>query len=651
MKKLLFQFILTILPLFAVYGQDTNTIDSLRSEFTAAKSDTAKLSLSNKLAREYFIRGDSISAFKYGYTSLALARKTKVRLYQAKGNQIMGYLHTILIHMDSAKYYNNQVIQILKDAKSTEEIRVVAYAKNNLAANYQVTGQLKKTAELLIENLPRFEKIKDNKLYQVTLENIAVTFNELEDFEKATFYLKKGIEFLNKNNFDAEHKIGNYLTGALITYGQGDLVLMKTYLDQVKSYLDEVGITSLYSGRYYAYLTWYYVKKKDLKKSRETLAQAEKSLKHLESRTNYYDFYNSQYEVAKLAGDHHGALKASQTLYEMAREDNRASIAARHAKDIALLASKLGDYKTAYTFQQRYSAISDSTKFENMEVEIHDLEISYQTAEKEKRIVLLENEQREATLKSKNQVLLNLVLGIGALTFLLVMLFLFYVLRTHKKNNKKRLEEIGRDQELKISQALLEGEDRERIRIARDLHDGIGGTLSGIKLKLSDPAADKELMVQKANEQLGAAIGELRRTARGMMPESLLKNGLETALHDLCADLISSEVQIEFQSSGLLADLSMNNTVHIYRIVQELLTNAIKHGKAKNILVQLIQEGDTILITVDDNGKGFDPAKMSNVTGIGLKNIQNRVDFLKGKLSIDSDPENGTSVNIEIYVR
>ncbi|MNN72413.1 Sensor histidine kinase ComP [compost metagenome] len=136
-----------------------------------------------------------------------------------------------------------------------------------------------------------------------------------------------------------------------------------------------------------------------------------------------------------------------------------------------------------------------------------------------------------------------------------------------------------------------------------------------------------------------------------MMPESLLKNGLETALHDLCADLISSEVQIEFQSSGLLADLSMNNTVHIYRIVQELLTNAIKHGKAKNILVQLIQEGDTILITVDDNGKGFDTGKMSNVTGIGLKNIQNRVDFLKGKLSIDSDPRNGTSVNIEIYVR
>ncbi|ULT24513.1 sensor histidine kinase [Sphingobacterium sp. E70] len=343
-------------------------------------------------------------------------------------------------------------------------------------------------------------------------------------------------------------------------------------------------------------------------------------------------------------------MKASHILFDMAKEDNRASIAARHAKDIALLASKLGDYKTAYAFQQRYSAISDSTKFENMEVEIHDLEINYQTAEKEKRIALLENEQREAVLKSKNQVLLNLVLGIGALTFLLVMLFLFYVLRTNKKNNKKRLEEIDRDQELKISQALLEGEDRERMRIARDLHDGIGGTLSGIKLKLSDPTADRELMVQRANEQLSTAIGELRRTARGMMPESLLKNGLETALHDLCTDLISSEVQIEFQYSGLPADLSMNNTVHIYRIVQELLTNAIKHGKAENILVQLIHEQDTILITVDDNGKGFDLATMSNATGIGLKNIQNRVDFLKGKLSIGSEPGNGTSVNIEIYV-
>jgi len=651
MKKLLFQFILTILLLSPTYGQDTSAIDSLRNEFTAAKSDTAKLSLSNKLAREYFIRGDSISAFKYGYISLALARKTKVPLYRAKGNQIMGYLHTILIHMDSAKYYNNQVVQILKSATSAEEMRVVAYAKNNLAANYHVIGQLKKAVELLIENLPIFEKIKDNRLYHVTLENIAATFNELEDYEKATFYILKGIDFLNKNNFDPEHKIGTYLIGTLITYGQNDLVLMKTYLDKVKLYLDQVGTSTLYSCRYYAYLTWYYVRKKDLKKSRAALAQAEKALKNLKSRTNYYDFYNSQYEVAYLAGDNKTAQQAAFTLYNMAKEDDRKSVAASHAQDVALMASRNGDYKTAYTFQKRYSTISDSTKYENMEVEIQNLEINYQTAEKEKRIALLENEQREVVLKSKNQVLLNLVLGIGALTFLLVMLFLFYVLRTNKKNNRKRLEEIGRDQELKISQALLVGEDRERIRIARDLHDGIGGTLSGIKLKLSDPTADKELMVQKANEQLHSAIGELRRTARGMMPESLLKNGLETALHDLCTDLISSEVQIEFQSSGLLSDHSMNNTVHIYRIVQELLTNAIKHGKAKNILVQLIQEQDAILITVDDNGKGFDTGKMSNVTGIGLKNIQNRVDFLKGTLSIDSDPGNGTSVNIEIYVR
>ncbi len=651
MKKLLVQFIFAILALSAVYGQEINIIDSLKNRYIAAKSDTARLSLANRLTREYFLRGDSISAFKYGYTSLALSRKTKEPLYQAKGNQIMGYLHTILIHLDSAKYYNNQVVQILKNATSAEEMRVIAYAKNNLAANYQVTGHLKKSAELLIENLPIFEKIKDNRLYHVTLENIAATFNELEDYDKATIYILKGIDFLNKNNFDPEHKIVTYLTAALITYGQNDLLLMKTYLDQVKSYLDQVGTSNLYSGRYYAYLTWYYVRKKDLKKSRAALAQAEKALKNLKSRTNYYDFYNSKYEVANLARDNKQAKQAALTLFEMAKEDDRQSIAASHAQDVALIASRDGDYKTAYTFQKLYSAISDSTKYENMEVEIHDLEINYQTSEKEKRIALLENEQREAILKNKNQVLLNLVLGISASALLVVLLFLFYVLRTNKKNNKNRLEEIGRDQELKISQALLEGEDRERIRIARDLHDGIGGTLSGIKLRLSDPAGDKASLVQKANDQLGIAIGELRRTARGMMPESLLKNGLETALHDLCADMMSSEVQIEFQSNDVLTDLSMANTVHIYRIVQELLTNAIKHGNAKKILVQLIQELDTILITVDDNGKGFDLKDLSNAEGIGLKNIRNRVNFLKGKLSIASDPQNGTSVNIEIYVR
>ncbi|WP_286859906.1 MULTISPECIES: sensor histidine kinase [Sphingobacterium] len=651
MKKLLFHLIYAMLSLPLAYSQETGTIDSLRTEFMAAKSDTAKLSLSNKLTREYFMRGDSSSAFQYGYRSLALSKKTKVPLYQAKGRQIMGYLHTILIHLDSAEYYNNQVIQILKNAKSNEEMRVVAYAKNNLAANYQVTGHLKKSAKLLIDNLPIFEKIKDNRLYHVTLENIAATFNELEDFEKATFYIKKGIDFLNKNNFDEEHKIGTYLIASLIAYGQNNLSLMKNHLDQVKSYLEHVGPTTLYSGRYYSYLTWYYVKKKDLNKAKEAITQAGKALDKLKSRTNYYDFYNSQYELAYFAGEYKKAQRAALTLYEMAKEDDRKSVAAKHAQDVALLASMSGDYRTAYDFQKKYSDISDSTKFENMEVEIQDLEIDYQTAEKEKRIALLENEKREATLKNKNQVLLNLVLGIGASALLVILFFLFYVLRTNKKNNKKRLEEIEKDKELEIAQALLEGEDRERMRLARDLHDGIGGTLSGIKLKLSDPSGDKAIKVQHANEQLGIAIGELRRTARGMMPENLLKNGLATAVHDLCADRISSEVQIEFQSNSLFAELCPNNTVHIYRIVQELLTNAIRHGEAKNILIQLIQEKDSILITVDDDGKGFDPTKLANASGIGLKNIQNRVNFLKGKLSIDSTPEHGTSVNIETYVR
>lgn len=285
-----------------------------------------------------------------------------------------------------------------------------------------------------------------------------------------------------------------------------------------------------------------------------------------------------------------------------------------------------------------------------MQVEIQELETRYQASEKEKRIVTLENEKREAALTSRNQFLLNLVLGVGAALFLMGMVFLSYLLKANKKKSKNRLAEAQRDQALKVSQALLEGEDRERVRIARDLHDGIGGTLSGIKMKLSDPSRDKRLIVQEAELQLGVAIDELRRTARGMVPESLLKNGLEIAVQDLCAHLANTGVKIEFQSSGGSRGLLMHKAIHIYRIVQELLTNAIKHGSSKNILVQFIRENETFLITVDDDGRGFDVGKQITATGIGLQNIRNRVSFLKGKLSIESAPGMGTSINIELNI-
>lgn len=248
--------------------------------------------------------------------------------------------------------------------------------------------------------------------------------------------------------------------------------------------------------------------------------------------------------------------------------------------------------------------------------------------------------------ENKNQQLLNTLLGTGAGVLLLIILLLGYIYRSSKKQAKLQLERVEQEQELKLTQALLEGEERERLRVARDLHDGLGGALAGIKLKLShDPAVDEKVV-----GQLESSISELRRIARNLMPERLMQSGLETALKDLCASMAGKNLEIECQANGIGQELPLTTQVNIYRIIQELLANAVKHSGATRIIVQCIREDKQFLITVEDNGKGFSVTDPRHANGIGLSNIHNRVKNLRGNMDIVSELNEGTSVNIELYV-
>ncbi|COW70293.1 signal transduction histidine kinase [Mycobacterium tuberculosis] len=175
--------------------------------------------------------------------------------------------------------------------------------------------------------------------------------------------------------------------------------------------------------------------------------------------------------------------------------------------------------------------------------------------------------------------------------------------------------------------------------------------MSGIKMKLSGVQSNfQSAEIENSVQQLDRSIVELRRIAHNMMPSNLLRSGLEVALKDLCSALSNHHTQIELQTDGLNQNLNQHYQVNIYRIVQELLSNSLKHADADYILVQVIQNEGQVLITVEDNGKGFDldQAKASN--GMGLSNIRNRVNIMKGNLDYDVMPGEGTIVNIELAV-
>ena len=156
---------------------------------------------------------------------------------------------------------------------------------------------------------------------------------------------------------------------------------------------------------------------------------------------------------------------------------------------------------------------------------------------------------------------------------------------------------------------------------------------------------------KRAIIQLDNTIVEMRRVAHSMMPEALLKFGLAEAIEDYCDGINESNaLKIKFTKLGTALALEKATEVTLYRIVQELSNNAIKHAQSQNIFIQLARHERGTTLTVEDDGKGFNAANLSAFKGDGLKNVQSRVDYLKGSFEIQSSPGKGSSFIIEIPV-
>lgn len=206
--------------------------------------------------------------------------------------------------------------------------------------------------------------------------------------------------------------------------------------------------------------------------------------------------------------------------------------------------------------------------------------------------------------------------------------------------------------------AVLENQENERRRLAREIHDGIGPVLSIIKLHLDAVKSDLGEMPDKTlkkmntmSELIHQVSDDIREISHDLMPSALVDLGLLAALENLCQKTMESEkLQVHFYSTGLNQKLDDHLALSIFRIAQELLNNAIKYSNAKNINLQLIRHPKSLLLMVEDDGIGFDKTKISELVqkGIGIRNIQTRTTALGGKLNFDTQTGRGVLATVEI---
>ncbi|MGV8095367.1 MAG: ATP-binding protein [Mangrovibacterium sp.] len=298
------------------------------------------------------------------------------------------------------------------------------------------------------------------------------------------------------------------------------------------------------------------------------------------------------------------------------------------------------DFRQAYEYLTESFQLKDSVFNEKNQQHLNLLEAVYQTEKKELKIASLEKEKQ-----------LQMILASAGIVALILLIISLY-LRQRSISNKKKLAEqeiirLEQEKQLVATQAVLEGETAERSRLARDLHDGLGGMLSAIKLNLFDIRHGVLLSeedvghLNKVMTMLDSSMSELRRVAHNMMPESLARHGLKTALSDFCGSVRN----VHFHYFGSEDRLNRNLEIMLYRTIQELVNNAVKHADARNIHVQIVQEPDRVSLTVQDDGKGFDPH--AETPGAGLKNIRNRAESFNGTIEIFSQPGKGTEISAE----
>ena len=224
--------------------------------------------------------------------------------------------------------------------------------------------------------------------------------------------------------------------------------------------------------------------------------------------------------------------------------------------------------------------------------------------------------------------------------------------RQRQQLHEQQLLQLENEKKLLAAQSMMKGQEEERSRLARDLHDGVGGLLSGVRLSMSTMKGNIFLPEESARSfekvvaQLDQSITELRRVSHNMMPEALIKYGLKEALENYCENLdASGNVRVQLQTYGLEQRMEQSTEIVIYRIVQELLNNVLKHAEANTVLVQLVREADRFNLTVEDDGKGFDSSVATK--GSGLANVKARIDYLNGSMDVQSTPGEGTSVHVE----
>jgi len=701
MKFLLYIFCFCMYVNTAIsFGQNKGKNDSLK-RVLATQKGIERIKTLDQLAWKLKYK-DSLG-IKYALEELTLSRKLNYPEYEANALNMLGKNANDQQYIEDAEKYFTEALQVSKNhayahgiaraynefglfyrdqGKTLEAIDAFLSssesfeAQGNLNAASKVTNNLgnlyrgievyPKALQYYFKTVAFREQISDTLGLAIVYRDLSSLYKESENYEEMLQYALKSKQLFAELKLEKNVFRSNIQIAAAYDYLNQDEKSKKVYLETLQ--MIPVYEIKDASDLYHNLATLY----KKLEKQDSALyyyQKAQKIFKEKQDFTKLSINYNNLGNLYASINDDEKSLANFNQSLAIQKKVKDSSLLQKTYLSLSNYYEKTGDFKKAYRYKDSSENVREDI-FKKIKA-TNKFELKYLN---EKRAI--EAKKNELELSFLNQQFRNKIILV---VLIAVILLFFVVMRSRKLQQEKKmaeliveqqkieaeliqekqqqqLEEMLQEQERKAISSMINGQEVERERIAKDLHDRLGSMLSVVKIhyksvedNLEKIQKETKSQYEKANELLDEACEAVREIAHNMISGTLTKFGLIPALKELKQKIEETKkLQIELVAHGLDNRLDNATEIQLYRIIQELLNNILKHAEATEVTIQLLKIEHGVNIMVIDNGVGFDTENLVLEKGMGLKSVQARVEEMNGEFTIDSSKGNGTTITIEL---
>jgi two-component system NarL family sensor kinase len=593
----------------------------------------------------YLSKPDSLA--RYAHMIYELSNQNKYTKGHAYGAKILGISAFYQAKYAEAIDFYKEALSIYTELQDTLEMGKAYY---NIAMAYSNKADQENMMKYALDAVRIFDDLKhyigNGRVYNL----LGIYASRHNDQQKAATYFKRFIHYAKLAKDTLEIATGyNNLGSTYTELNEPDSALQ--FLNEALAMYVTSGFTRNLAGTYDNIATL--LEKQG--RIAEAIENLEKAVELAVAENNKYREAGAQYNLGRLynkLGQLQRALPYLNRSAALAREIKDNYQLSFSLKQLAYVYSDLGQYKRAYDFLNESTIYRDSVFNEELTKSNEELKTKYETEKKEQEIVALSQENLIKTLQLRQR---NTWLMIAVSVIILIGFGAWLRIRNRKLRAEANLQqELAKKQE-EAALAVLKAEERERTRIAADLHDGVGQILSAALLNLNQVNRSVESGELPSPEVMKNAIGlvkdsynEMREISHQMMPNALLKAGLAYSIREFINKVSNERLKIHLDIVGFQTRLDQQTEIMLYRSIQEAVNNVIKHAEANRLSIQLVNDKDGISVSIEDNGKGFNARGHSQQDGIGLKNMRSRIALLKGSIEIDSTVGKGTVLMINI---